>query len=273
MFKNDLVMCVKVNSEVLRENNNIVRLPFGCEYSVYLKSLSGKRAVVTLTVDGTSIIDDLVINPFSSINIERFFNENNDIGHKLKFIEKTSEIENYRGNKAEDGILTCIFSFEKKKRYVEPVYYDRWANLNKKYDYSSFTPNDNGDWRNIIMASNHLESRCEDCAQHNNLSDCLSIIPFACNCNSSRRSFECKNDADGITVNGSISHQKFTQVEDFDTGEKYSMSLFMKGFKNISNKKKQYVTVKDLIICPTCGKKMKSNNNFCSRCGTNLQVI
>jgi len=46
MYKEQMVAAVKVGGKVLRENGETVVLPFGSEYSVYLKNLNTVRAGV-----------------------------------------------------------------------------------------------------------------------------------------------------------------------------------------------------------------------------------
>jgi len=110
VHSNKLVVALKVNGKFLRdskdsENNNEVFVPFGTEYSIYLKNLHSERALVDIDVDGESAIKGLVVDAKSynnySINwveLERFHKGDNFIGHRFKFIEKTQEISEHRGD-------------------------------------------------------------------------------------------------------------------------------------------------------------------------------
>lgn len=120
MFNNKLVVAIKNKGKVLRERKGDgamnVFLPFGSEYSVYLKNLNTVRALVKIEIDGESATGthELVVQPNSSIDLERFIkNGNLSEGNRFKFIERTAKIENHRGIGGEDGLIRVEFQFEK----------------------------------------------------------------------------------------------------------------------------------------------------------------
>jgi len=41
----------------LRENKDEVNIGFGQEYSIYLKNLDSKKAIVKISVDGTDVLN------------------------------------------------------------------------------------------------------------------------------------------------------------------------------------------------------------------------
>lgn len=138
MHKSKLVACIKASGKVLREDNETVRLPFGTEFSIYLKNLNTVRASVKIEIDGKDVLDgtSLVIDANNELNLERFIkNGNMQAGNRFKFVERNSKIEQTRGIKAEDGLVRIEFSFEKiqqdpLKAYKEMM--DEWA---KKKEY------------------------------------------------------------------------------------------------------------------------------------------
>ena len=116
MFKNKFVTCIKANGKVLREFKDIVKLPFGTEFSILLKNLNTVRVQVSVSIDGSEVTENvyLVINPNSEMELTRYIkNGNLNKGNCFKFIERTQGIENHRGIKAEDGIIRVEFQFEK----------------------------------------------------------------------------------------------------------------------------------------------------------------
>jgi len=150
MFNKQLVTCVKVAGKILKEKGDKVFIPFGSEYSLYLKNLNSLRAAVRIEIDGQSVTDgqDLIIQPNSSVDIERFIkNGNLSSGNKFKFIERTGKIEAHRGIGGEDGLLRVEFQFEKvyPKTIVNTIktvhehihhdYYDPWH-----YPYRPWRP-------------------------------------------------------------------------------------------------------------------------------------
>ena len=74
VFRNNFVAVVKVNGKILRENKDIISLPFNSEYSILLKNLETKKALVKITVDGKDVLDgnSLVLNPNSEMELEGF---------------------------------------------------------------------------------------------------------------------------------------------------------------------------------------------------------
>lgn len=259
VYNNNLIACIKVDGKVLREKNSSVELPFGTEYTILLKNLNSKRAVVNIEIDGQDIGngDRLVINPNESLNLERYITSN----HRFKFIEKTEEISDYRGDRPDDGLIRISYSFEKDKpNYVSPwtPWYSQWYKSNEvTYDIHTNTPTskssyvscDSGDWTT------------QDCVYRNESNSDNKV------------NLNCINNS-GITVPGSKSNQQFEHINNIETeNEIHVIVLSLVGCKKQND---QIVTVQRPILvqtkltCPTCGKKCSSNDNFCSRCGTAL---
>jgi hypothetical protein len=117
MYNNSLAVAVKNKGNVLREDGNKVFIPFGEEYSVLIKNLNTKKALVNVEIDGREAISGLIVDANSSTELERFFQDNLNKGNKFKFIEKTKEIEDFRGNKVDDGLIRVEFQFEKTINY------------------------------------------------------------------------------------------------------------------------------------------------------------
>jgi hypothetical protein len=151
MFANNVAACVKVAGKVLKEKNETFFLPFGSEYSVYLKNLNAVRIAVRISIDGQDITEgkDLIVQPNDSIDIERFIkNGNLSEGNRLKFIERTGKIEDHRGIKVDDGLIRIEFQKEKVAPKVETVvvktvhehvHHDCWGYpyWNRPYYYGS----------------------------------------------------------------------------------------------------------------------------------------
>lgn len=70
---------MKTAGKVLREKDGIVYVPFGSEYSLYLKNLTYRRCQVKIGIDGKSISgnDKFIIAAKGTIEIERFINNGN----------------------------------------------------------------------------------------------------------------------------------------------------------------------------------------------------
>ena len=77
----------------------------------------------------------------------------------------------------------------------------------------------------------------------------------------------------GITVEGSRSEQRFTDVGWFPTEEtSHVIVLKLMGAKG-GKQVLRAVTVKTKQKCQTCGTTNKSGVKFCKECGTSLEVI
>ena len=129
VYSNRLVACVKVNGQILREERDTVTIPFGSEYSLYLKNLNSVRVQVKVSIDSQDATEGtwLVIQPNSSIELERFIKGGNlSRGNRFKFIERTAKIEKHRGIGGEDGLIRIEYQTEKviPKPVHIPVIYD-----------------------------------------------------------------------------------------------------------------------------------------------------
>ena len=82
---------------------------------------------------------------------------------------------------------------------------------------------------------------------------------------------EQSNDA-GITVQGSLSNQKFHTVSDFETESAEVLVLHLIG-KTLDKVVTVAKTVSRKVECDTCGKKNKSSAKFCAECGTSLEKV
>jgi hypothetical protein len=260
MYQSKMVCCLKANGKVLRENKDTVFLPFGSEYSIFLKNLNSVRAQVRVSVDGTDVTEgtSLVINPNSELDLKRFIkNGNLETGNSFKFIERTAGIENHRGVKAEDGLIRVEFQFEK----IYPV----WNGLYYTDYYGSPTLG-GGVLRGVATNSTITYS-----------SNSMSVASAAPSLQTSGEvhtyTAQAENDV-GITVPGSKVDQKFTTVNSFPLEtEKHVIILHLLGETESGKQVVQPVTVKAKPKCSSCGRVNKANAKFCTECGTALELF
>ena len=128
MYSNKLVCSVKVGRKILREkvkdNESTVFIPFGSEYSLLLKNLGGRNAVVYIEIDGKKVSQTgFYIRAGQTADIERYV-ESLVEGRRFKFIEKTEEISDFRGDKVDDGIIRVTWQFEKPAPEVKEIRYN-----------------------------------------------------------------------------------------------------------------------------------------------------
>lgn len=245
VFSNNFVASVKWNGKICREHvekgSGNVYIPFGSEYSILLKNLNTKRALVNVEIDGRSAISGLIIDANKSVDLERFFEDDMNSGHRFKFIEKTDDIKEYRGDKIEDGIIRIEYQFEKEypKLYRNMVY--------------TYTPYNFG---NEIIGNSLLSS---------NITYTSDVtLDSVCDV----RSF---NNTDGITVEGTQSQQSF-EYGYFGVPEdtKHCINIQLLGTFPKKEKVNAPLLVSKKIQCNYCGKKYKSSEKFCGNCGSAL---
>ena len=126
MYNNKAAVAIKVNGKVLREFKDTVYIPFGSEYSILLKNLNTVRALINVYIDGDNVVPGgLVLNAGQEVDLERAIrNGNMSEGNRFKFIERTSNIEDHRGIKLEDGLIRIEFQFEKVYKRQEGIHWN-----------------------------------------------------------------------------------------------------------------------------------------------------
>jgi hypothetical protein len=268
MYQDKLVVAVKHNGRVLREQGDTVLIPFGSEYSLFFKNLNSVRALVRVSVDGQDATKgtSLIVPANGSVELERFLEAGQmDKGHKFKFIERTSKIENGpRGIKAEDGLIRVEFEFEQQPAKIEHTtikrtYVDEYVRSPYRWYPGPIYPL----WTCTADATQTLgaEVRTSSPLRSKALTSTNVAAQSA-----------VVNDV-GITVPGGLSEQKFEVGAWFPTdGQTHVMVLRLLGQVG-ETKVEKPVTVKTKQECPTCGTKNKVGTKFCRECGTALSLL
>lgn len=258
MYSQKFCVAVKCNGKVLRELGDSVHLPFGSEFSLLLKNLSSVRAEARVTIDGQDVLGgrSLVVNANSEIELERFVNDLST-GNRFRFIERTEQIENYRGIRADDGIVRVEWQFEK-------VYVPAWPNPVIGSPYPPYNP----DW--YSRRKINTERQGTWCGPQLSTGSPLRTASYSVSCNSVSPASVC--DA-GITVPGSRSDQHFHETSGFICEEtKHCIVLRLVG-KTDNARVSRPVTVKSKPKCTTCGRVNKATAKFCTNCGTALAIV
>ncbi|MCK5019748.1 MAG: hypothetical protein KAS32_22005 [Candidatus Peribacteraceae bacterium] len=177
------------------------------------------------------------------------FMRGNTVSHKFKFIEKTSQISDHRGDKISDGLIRITFQFE--KRIPEPTWHSGVVR----------TPNSfGGGFRGQSIGggySNHIYSS--------------SNTPMAKGLDSIQCSYKPVSD-DGITVKGSSSNQTFTTTTVGILEDTEHVIVFQLKGETGKGRIEQPILIKTKIKCDTCGTLGLSRQKFCSNCGTSLVI-
>ena len=285
MYDSKMVVAIKHNGKVLRENKDIVTLPFGSEFSVLVKNLNSKRAKFTLHIDGTDVLDgeEIIVNGNSEIEMKRFIrNGNMNEGNSFKFIERTAAIEDGpRGIKVDDGIIRVEFWFEQDKPEIKikDIYWE-------KHHYRDYYPSANL-WNTTFgngvcgstgqaepMIKSSLRGATNVSAQNAtfNATSASATATAATGEIFANNIAISTNDA-GITVAGSKVEQKFTPVYGFKS-EVNSHVIILRMVGMIGTiEVVAPITVSHKPKCSTCGKVNKATSSFCSSCGTSLELL
>lgn len=248
VYSNKLIVVIKQKGKVLREfQDNIVRLPFGADYSIYIKNKDHMlKAYVDVKVDGKDALagNSLIVAPNSSTELKGFM-KGSTVRNKFRFIEKTKEISNYRGDFVEDGLVEVNYKFE---MYPEI----KWA---KPIDFNLYGTSD---YTRAKGSFNCTHSYYSSQASGSSLDD---PILASCSVNES-----------GITVPGKETRQ------DFVTGSigpledaRHNIIIQLKGrIKKSKKRVMKPITVKTKVRCSTCGRRWKSSMKYCGNCSTYL---
>lgn len=298
MYQNKLAVAIKHNGKILRENKDIVKLPFGSEFSVLVKNLNSRRVKFTLHIDGSDVLDgsEIIVDANSAVELKRFIrNGNMNEGNAFKFIERTQQIEDGpRGIKVEDGIVRVEFWFEQEAPDVKTVihkHYDEWyygypyrrhywgnpyeITYSARLNSASLAdvPLKGTAVRGMSVGSNSAASLTS--GSNSAFTADADAATFATNSVTSTSSDVTKalNDA-GITVPGSKVEQKFHTVYGFNSETKSSVIVLrLVGVTADDVRIEKAVTVKAKQKCTTCGKVNKATSKFCSGCGTALDLL
>jgi hypothetical protein len=247
MYSNNFAAAIKVNGKILREFGDTVYLPFGSEYEIRLKNINTSRTKVTIEIDGENVTGcGLILNPSETVDLERFIrNGNLSEGNRFKFIERTNKIENHRGIKLEDGLITIRYEFE--------LFRQPYTSYSKDIPINYYVGGGGGRYKSSVRGGliNSINTN----------STLSANVALSVN-------------ETGITVEGSKSNQKFnTTLWNGSIGGTNVLNIKMLGETEENKKVREPVTVKTKLECKTCGTVNPATSNFCSECGTSLQLI
>ena len=257
MFKNNFVVSIKSNGNFFKENGDNINIPFDTEYSIYLKNLESRDAVVNVSIDGKDVLDGkrVIVRGNSVLELEGFMS-GQTAKNKFKFIKRSKEIEEFRGVTPEDGIISVTFDFEKRtpEYYPYRTYFPewRWYPSQPYYGNGTVTTSPYGTTGTYVAPDTPI----------------TVTTPFSRG-GSSNTVLITNCVSEGISVPGNDISQNFGlgyvgNLENSPT----TISFKLFGVEN--KEEKQVIFSKDKIKCVTCGLENKNYNKFCGRCGTRL---
>jgi len=220
-FQNNFVATILKDNKSLREinkdNKRTCLLDFGSEYKIRLKNKKSFRCMVEVDIDGTDVLfgKRLILQPGETLDLERFLTDNNS-GKKFKFASLKQA--------AASGQLQDPFSEDNGHIKIK-VYGEVTSAIYTNYIYCNSTPTSGIHYKgcnsaeNINTNSNYFTTSS---ISNSNISGC-DDVSFSSSC-SLDGTLSCNNPLNeslnvdkGVTVEGAISNQKFTNGDWFAT--------------------------------------------------------
>ena len=282
-YKDQFVVEVKCNGKFLRVQDDVVRLPFGSEYSLFLKNLSSRKASVKMSIDGEDVLDysSLILMPNSSTELEGFL-RGTTAKNRFKFIQKTKEIQDHRGDKADDGIIRVEFAFEKPLPEIKRTIIHEDHEHHHHHHHHEW-PCFHWNYNNWFTGDSEVKygSSCENLSSRS-ISGGNQSSAFASNSTPVSNMVQVDSlgveslgqplSDEGITVKGSECNQNFRYAS---IGQLEQSEVIVIRLRGLTETTKSYVqepvTTRTKLKCPTCGKHSKSSFKFCPNCGTYLE--
>lgn len=290
MYQDKFVVAIKHNGKILREIGDVVKLPFGSEFTVLVKNLNSRRAKFTLHIDGADALDgtSIIVDANSEVEMKRFIrNGNMNEGNAFKFIERTQQIEDGpRGIRADDGVIRVEFWYEKAPaQVIDTVYRHHHEYWWDRYPYRTYSSTIGGSLGDVKLGASTTDVKTKGIARaavanlQNATYSASASAGTATAYNATMDSMVPPtdpvevNDA-GITVPGSKVEQKFQTVYGFNA-ETISQVIVLRLVGKTAKDEQvvKAVTVKSKQKCVTCGHVNKANAKFCSDCGTALELL
>lgn len=277
MYSNKLVASIKTNGQIAREHGDIVYLPFGSDYTIFLKNLHTKKAVINISIDGKDILDgtQLILDGGMALDLKRWIQKGDmTTGPKLRFIEKTDTIRETKEETGMDGIIEVTYQFEyewPQWNFDNTLYRSASPSIGKGGNqvYGGFK---GGNLMNMNVGGSigsSLDGNVQTySSQVKSLDGSLSAAPQV------EQEILCSAsiaNEEGMTVKGQDIEQEFKEVcVPFLDATVHKIVLCLKGDVN-QKKVAKAITVKTKINCDACDKKQSSKNKFCVSCGNNLK--
>ena len=268
-YADKFVVEVKQGGKILRVKDGAVFLPFSSEYSLYLKNLNSQRASVKISIDGEDVLDNsaLVLDANSSTELEGFLS-GNVARNRFRFINKTKQISDHRGDRVDDGLIRVEFAFEKPKE--QPWITDTIKEVHHYYNppFEIKHYGSSADWKYIDNKSSGIGPQ--------------SVYSVASAAGPQPRSVTMDslgvenisaipNADEGITVKGSEVSQQFNYTTLGALEDSTVIVIALRGLTQTGQSVVEPVTTQEKLECSSCGTKSKSSSKFCSNCGTFLE--
>ncbi|MBE3084806.1 MAG: zinc-ribbon domain-containing protein [Bacteroidetes bacterium] len=177
----------------------------------------------------------------------------------FRFIQKTKEIIDCRGDRIDDGIIRVSFRFERKTE-ERTVYHENHVTRHHYHDYYPY-------WDYPWYSRPAIWGSCGTFTQSNAVgSTTTSTVNY---CASLLNNLPLPDE--GITVKGSEVNQGFVNgyTNELESNTKV-ITIRLCGMMTSGVEVKEPITIKTRFKCETCGRESQSSAKFCVNCGTIL---
>jgi len=282
VYDNKLVASIKVGGRILREHDkDHVYLPFGSQYSILIKNMRSRKVSIRIKIDGEDVLDHhtLILRGKETMELQRFIiNGNFNTGPAFKFVEKTQQISEHRGDKIDDGIIEIDYRFE-----VEPPLFKSIIQPYKEIHHYHHTEKMDADWSYTNDGTSGNPLRGRGMTSENTVFN-SSVSPQSVQSSNNldhlgpERSNVVQDSLDsdpvsdeGITVKGKEVNQHFTQgnIGTLET-QVHTICLKLHGTNESGTVVQKPLLVQSKPECQVCGTKNDSRGKYCSHCGNNL---
>lgn len=286
-YQDQFVAEVKCNGRILRIRDDSVYLPFGSEYSLLLKNLNSRRASVKIHIDGEDVLggSSLVLGPNESTELEGFLS-GNVARNRFRFIQKTKEIQDYRGDKIDDGFIRIEFAFEKekpeiiKRSIITEEHEHHHHHHHHHHDFRYYQPFTYYGWNDVTYTSNSgggggTQSSAEPISAEKLSSESVKMSNSLLHSSTRDLGVEVFDSTpledEGITVKGSECNQMFRYTTVGELEQAKTIIIRLKGTTKNETVVEEPITTRTKLKCSTCGKNSRSSFKYCPNCGTYLE--
>jgi len=280
VYNDKLVASIKVGGRILREHDkDHVHLPFGSQYSILFKNMASRKVSIRVKIDSEDVLDHhtLILGAKETMELQRFIvNGNFNTGPAFKFIEKTQQISDHRGDRIDDGIVEIDYRFEVEppmfKSIIQPLvehHHHHHHDTDRLFQYGTRTGDSPsrglGDSTSVYNSSVSPQS----VQSSNTVNDSDPVGPEVSNVVTD--SLDSAPSDEGITVKGQEVNQHFTQgyIGPLEN-QIHTICLKLHGTNEAGTVVRKPLLVQSKPTCQVCGTKNDSRNKYCSHCGNNL---
>ena len=290
-YKDNFVVEVKADGQILRVKDGAVYLPFGSEYSLLLKNLNSRKASVKVSIDSEDVLDghSLILDSLVTHELQGFL-RGTTAKNRFRFIQKTKEIQEHRGDKIGDGLVRVEFAFEKPrpKTIVKKIIKEVEEHHHHHHDYhhhhhhhrydwwpTRYTWYDGSGWSSLSDSVQSSDEPVQSYMSSGGSVRGMSANNITCDSLGVQASFTAQNAPnvdEGITVKGNEIHEHYNYGQIGALEQSSVIVIALKGIQRSSGVVvTDPITVSTKLTCKTCGTKSKSSSKFCSNCGTFLE--